>query len=410
MTPLDDHIDQEYHLAEYIKRIERHVEGRRAVHLHLSALLPQNRRRHHIRIAANSFEGLMARSDGQMFVLSNRDIVAVVKDATIAEIDEVVLKLRFLFNNDPLIAVDDGVKRGGFCSWYDLEQDYGQFLTAAEALRAAAAELELELQPQHIRQPEEPPSLATMTPRRLDKLLSQVKTMDIEPMMRRRSVCAITNGRPPVAVFNELFVSLADLQQTIMPDVDMESDRWLYNYLNEWLDRRALKVLADLEADISQSTSFNVNIATLLSPEFLEFDRKLRLLTKKTLIFELQPVDVFEDMSGYMFARDFVRARGYRICLDRLTYLTLPHFDRRRFGFDFEKLIWEPGLPRDIDAQARTELVAAVQEAGPASIILSRCDREEAIAFGHQIGITLFQGPYVDKLLDTGYGPRSAAS
>ena len=99
-----------------------------------------------------------------------------------------------------------------------------------------------------------------------------------------------------------------------------------------------------------RTTSFNVNISTLLSPEFLEFDRKLRLLTKKTLIFELQPIDVFDDMSGFMFARDFVRARGYRICLDRLNYLTLPYFDRPRLGCDFEKLIWEAGLPRDIDA------------------------------------------------------------
>ena len=124
------------------------------------------------------------------------------------------------------------------------------------------------------------------------------------------------------------------------------------------------------------------------------------------MIFELQPIDIFDDMSGFMFARDFVRARGYRICLDRLNYLTLPYFDRHRLGCDFEKLICEAGLPRDIDAQARTELVAAVQEAGPASIILSRCDREEAITFGHQIGITLFQGPYVDKLLNAANAAR----
>ena len=43
---------QEYLLLDYLQRLGRNVEGRMAVHIHLSRLRPQNRQEHHIRIAA----------------------------------------------------------------------------------------------------------------------------------------------------------------------------------------------------------------------------------------------------------------------------------------------------------------------------------------------------------------------
>jgi hypothetical protein len=64
----DSSSSKAYLLLDYVQRLERHREDRRAVHIHLSQLKAQNRREHHLRIAENTF-------DGQVFGMQNGDIV-----------------------------------------------------------------------------------------------------------------------------------------------------------------------------------------------------------------------------------------------------------------------------------------------------------------------------------------------
>ena len=93
---------QEYLLLDYLQRLNRSLEGRMAVHIHLSRLRPQNRQDHHVRIAATTFEGMTQTYDGQVFILSSSDLFFVCKDASIDDIDAAILKVRHLFNEDPL--------------------------------------------------------------------------------------------------------------------------------------------------------------------------------------------------------------------------------------------------------------------------------------------------------------------
>ena len=74
---------QEYLLLDYMQRLGRNVDGRMAVHIHLSRLRPQNRQDHHIRIAAATFEGMVQNYEGQIFTLSNSDLFFICKDAAI---------------------------------------------------------------------------------------------------------------------------------------------------------------------------------------------------------------------------------------------------------------------------------------------------------------------------------------
>lgn len=81
-------------LLDYAEWLAKRLPGRRAVHVHLSQLQPVNRRDHHLRMAASAFDPLVRRAQGQNFRLSNGDIIVVVKDVAVAEIDDVVLRLR----------------------------------------------------------------------------------------------------------------------------------------------------------------------------------------------------------------------------------------------------------------------------------------------------------------------------
>lgn len=133
----DNLTDHEVLLLDFAQRIARNLSGRRAVHVRLSRLKPFNQRDHHIRFAANSFESLVKRCKGQLFVLSNNDIVAVCTGATISEIDEVVLKLRFLFEDDPLSKDEGESGQSAFCTWFDLERSYDDFLQMARDMLEA---------------------------------------------------------------------------------------------------------------------------------------------------------------------------------------------------------------------------------------------------------------------------------
>ena len=108
-------------LLDYVQRLERHREGGRAVHIHLSKLKAQNRREHHLRIAENTFDKLTKQFDRQVFAMQNGDIVFVCRDASIADMDDMVQRLRRLLEDDPLAQSIDPGHEDLFCNYYNVE-------------------------------------------------------------------------------------------------------------------------------------------------------------------------------------------------------------------------------------------------------------------------------------------------
>src|SRR3546814_14185496 len=87
--------------------------------------------------------------------------------------------------------------------------------------------------------------------------------------------------------------------------------------------------ISDSSSDVC-SSDLNINIASVLSQRFLEFDARLDKTRRNTIVIELQKVDIFADLARYLFTREFLLDRGYRICLDGLTALSLPFIDRQK--------------------------------------------------------------------------------
>ncbi|HEY7599255.1 MAG TPA: hypothetical protein VH741_04940, partial [Candidatus Limnocylindrales bacterium] len=147
---------------------------------------------------------------------------------------------------------------------------------------------------------------------------------------------------------------------------------------------------------------------TLLSPEFLKFDQEYRRQTAAPVIIELQLIDIFAELGAYLFIREFVRERGYLMCIDGLHYLHLPLIDRKRLGADLVKVIWSPDLLDSLNETRREELKAAIKRAGVDRVTLCRCDNADAIRWGQSLGIRLFQGHYVDSRLRAARPPAIA--
>ena len=392
---------QAYLLLDYTQRLDRHRDERRAVHIHLSRLQAQNRREQHIRVAVNTFEDLVSQFDGQIFSLGNCDLVFICKSAKISDIEEAVTKLRFLFSEDSLTQATADQKVDPFCTWYDIEQHYPEFLNLAEKLNDAELKREKQLATMEqeagkskadTRQP--------MNPEQLGKLEEFLARSDLSSVIRRQPICAVVGENPPQSVFKELYVSIMDLASTVLPDVNLTGNRWLFQHLTQTLDVRMLKHLAKADdSELFSSISINLNISTIMSPDFLVFDSSLRTGSRGTIVIELQPADVFSDFNGFMFARDFLREKGYRVCLDGISISLFEFIDRKRLGLDLVKLFWTPEIGDSASADRRELIRTQINELGRSRIILSRCDTPSSIRVGQELGVSLYQGRYIDKVL-----------
>ena len=184
-----------------------------------------------------------------------------------------------------------------------------------------------------------------------------------------------------------------------MPHVQLTGNPWLFRYLTQSLDKR---MLAHLSREWSHERSFsiNLNVSTLLSPEFLKFDQLISTSARGRLVIEIQKVDIFADMGAFLFAREYARDRGYRLCLDGMTHLTLPFIDREKLELDLVKLLWSPELAAAENAQMLDDLRACVASIGASRVILAHCDSERCRKnrpFARHF--TLFQGRYVNTLV-----------
>ena len=185
----------------------------------------------------------------------------------------------------------------------------------------------------------------------------------------------------------------------MLPGVDLLANRWLFQHLTSTLDRRMLAMLAKTDhITISGDISFNMNVSTILSPEFLAFDDNLTASRRGAMIVELQEVDIFADLGAYLFAREFIQERGYRICIDGLTDLTMAMIDRERLGADLVKMVWHGDMAEG-GTETQNKIRTLVRRTGQNRIVLCRCDNREAVDFGHAVGIGLFQGRHIEVLL-----------
>jgi len=399
---------QEYRLLDYVERLGRLRDGRRGLHIHLSQLKSHNRRDHHLRIAVSTFESHVKSFEGQIFRLANQDVFFLFKDIDPVVIDEAVMRVRYLFTDDPLTQDLEGDGVDPFVTWYDVDRDFPKLL---ETVRALYDEVQKRARRLAAIGGDGPAEKPPINPHKLGELIDTIISADLSNLMRRQPVYALLADQMPQPLFRELFISIADLQKQVLPNFNILANRWLFQYLTETLDKRMLALLMrNDDPAIANSFSVNLNVSTILSQEFLAFDASLKSGARGTIVLEVQMVDVYSDIGTFNFARDFARERGYRLCLDGLTELTLGHVDRDRLGLDLIKLQWSPNLADERLPEPRQRLKGFVDHTGKSRVIMCHVDSEDAIRFGHSAGIAMYQGRFLDQLVSPRTGAAAAAA
>ncbi len=404
MTPHPLGESHENKLLEDLRGLEPSARKRGVIRLHLSRLQPQHRERDDLLSAETSFEDLTRTRSAWLYRLRNSDLMVIFEKSETSQVENAVVKLLKLWSGDELMKrFSSDPRKNRLSSWFDMTKDYDKLLAFAERQVASSgrkkkkslddliADKEALRQKSDRGQPITPLELA-----RIEDSLSQV---DLSSHTRRQNVCAFVEENQPEIVFTEVFVSIGDLRETLMPNTDLTANRWLFQRLTQTLDRRVLAQVSrrDDRTLMREGFSINVNVATILSEEFLTFDSDVNPTTHETVL-ELRLEDILSDLANFVFARDFLHERGYRICVDSLSLDTFPYADPERLGVNYTKLAWTSELSGMVGTQRGEELKAMILLRKRGHTILTRCDSEAAIRVGRQLGITLFQGRYVDEV------------
>ncbi|MGF1592334.1 MAG: hypothetical protein ACFCUW_03585 [Kiloniellaceae bacterium] len=386
---------QEQALLNHIKRLERTGGNHFAVEVHLSKLVAFQGLPECFEVVRVMLAREARKVDASLYEIFNRNLFVVYPRDALARMDEALARVSQVVGIDPFFATGAEAERD-FCSYFDVDSQFGELIDRIETLVQARDESDRKSRGagkgDGLGKPLDLANLAS-----LEKIIAQA---DLSAMTSRQPVCEMGDDGRPLPLFYELFTSIGALQQTLMPGQNLNSDRWLFQYLTQKLDQRMLAWLCkNDDATLKHSFSLNINIASVLSQRFLEFDALLDKTRRSTIVIELQQMDVFADVARYLFAREFLLDRGYRICLDGLTALALPLIDRKKLGFDLVKLHWTPQLRQQIEGKDGSRLRAAIQAVNPRRIILMRCESDDAIELGNEHGISLFQGHFLDHLL-----------
>ena len=179
-----------------------------------------------------------------------------------------------------------------------------------------------------------------LTPEMLAKVQKILSVADFSSFIRRQSICAIIGKSVPQRVFEEVYVSIPDLREMLLPDVDLTSNPWLFLSLSETLDKRVLETInRHDDGALIGNFSVNINVSTILSDDFLAFDDNINVSMRSSIILELQLVDIFSDIKSFILARTFAQARGYKVCIDGITVDKLKYLNRTNLNCDLMKIV-----------------------------------------------------------------------
>lgn len=398
--------EAEARLIELLNLIEPNREGWQVLCFSFSRLLEHYRSEYQLKIATNLMSDLLGDLDGAIYLCDDCTIYVVVRHLERTVMEKMIFQLRYLFMDDPLAYNADGDENKEFSTLYAMETQWQDFMDICKRrlvlkLRDARGPAIINKIGRESRRDAKPTNLRLFTAASLAAIERDMRNIDVTPTVRRQPVCAAIPDTTMRTVFDEMYININHLRQSMGIEVDILSNRALFKYLTEILDERMLEMIQRSPTRyLMNPISLNLNVATLLSTRFTEFDASIKPGTKVSIVIELQIADVFADMAAFLVAKEAVQKLGYRVCLDGVTELSFPQIDRQRLGFDFIKLMWNADSETDLESDKNRTLREAIRRCGSNRVILTRCDTVKAVEFGQAMGLTLFQGRYLDSVIN----------
>ncbi len=392
---------QETQLLLYIKKLEKDINKIPYDVLYLkTSQLPEKQKNRFLKAINDMIQPMVLLHKWQKFFLANDDIVLFFSATQKDELEAIIFKINFFVPEENAYELT---------KVYNLKKQFKEFLECLnskigrkkENKNVQKKENVFEALPNNLdkEKNEDKPKKQPLTPKMLSMVENSLKGTDFANMIRRQSICVVVGSSQPQPMFDEVFVSVSDLRDTLLPNVDFSLTPWLFQHLTETLDKRVLSnINRHDDGSFKSHFSINLNVSTILSPDFISFDKGIPNAFKNTIFLELQPVDIFSDLASYIMAKNFAKERGYKICIDGISHTSLQYIDRERLDADLLKVFWSQDIINRIEKNDEN-IFLDIKKNGPSRVVLARVDDAKAIDIGHTLGINIFQGRYIQKLL-----------
>ncbi len=326
---------------------------------------------HHLRLAGDALAPLEAADRVRKFVLPNDDQVMTWRGAAQELVRQCEELVRHLFADEPSLLPEPRA----LLQRFHLPADAARM---REKLAASydIADPDIDLEPE---------AGVALTPARLALLETDLATANVARFARRKDVCVRQDDGSFGPGWEVRVLSIRELAETLAPEHDLRADPWLFRRLTRSLDRRMLALLAAPE-ELRSAGPFGINlhVGSILAPDFLRFDEALPGRLRGHVVIGLDAGDVMGDPAAFGFARDFARARHYRLMLRGMTPAGFALLPRGRLRVDLVQIRWSQGWAEsDIDL------------GDPADIVVAGTDGFAALDWGRLRGIRHFQGKIV---------------
>ncbi len=431
-------------LFEYTRSFRRYPKGFRALHLRFSVLDRLHKQPHHRRSIATAFNKLIGSKEGKLFWQKNFDLFFVCKNCSHTQLEIVKLEALRTVEDSPILKqlIEQG-RDDELCDWYDLGIEYTAFYNLVEklfkhskqpdnideedtpSLQNLMANLDPENEeavpatnnkerivekPQSSVDYEKPKTVANydhivpknvnpaMGPMQLDKLERNILTMDMFALHSEQNICVILDKQAPQVVFTKKYISLTEVNNSILPNYDISGDKWLFQRLTKTFDKKLMQALIDYDGFPEQVLSININVSTILTKEFDKFIAKQKNLSDHPLVLEITLFDIISDLNEYYKAYDKIHKLGCKICICKMDIQSLYILNRELMNVDFLKIRWNKIYQSSVSQLDKNRVIDAIKSQGKMRVVLSDCDSRDALDFGNSVGIVMYQGFEVDKL------------
>ena len=213
--------------------------------------------------------------------------------------------------------------------------------------------------------------------------------------VRNQRLVEIKPGGKPTDVMNEYYIGMDMLKKHVFPNVELRGSGNLFNQLTIVLDRILLEAFNEVNPD-RHKCSVNLNVESVFTRAFEAFLGQQDEKAFANLVFEFRQANILQHFDEYEVASSLIKSRGGTVAVDAVFPETVGIVNLPRMHATMAKIFWRNGaetvLPQYQDH------IKAMQDAG-ISVVIARLDDETGIEVGHSLGITLYQGFHIDKLL-----------
>ena len=218
----------------------------------------------------------------------------------------------------------------------------------------------------------------------------------IKAFVRSQDVMLNITGKPPESVMTEYFISMDLLRKPLFVDVEMRGSGRLFNEFTLVLDQILLQAFNHMHTTDARC-SVNLNVESVFTEAFESFIEATPQSKLEQVVFEFRQSNIVENFDEFQVARGLIKSKGAHIAVDQIFPQTVGLVDLDYIGASIAKIHWRNGAEEILKERERAIKYLIDCNVLP---VLIRVDNERALEIGATMGINMFQGFYVDKLLE----------